>query len=156
MPTTEDGELRRLDTLNLPLDGSLASTGDPIEPYRLLDRDGGVVTPVAAYLRDLRAGGRPATTQRSYAMDLLRWFRFLWSLEIPWEQATRTEARDFCLWLQVVDKPQRPHWRHHGEPLTRPAPRSTAPNALTGKPATGVKYAPRTVTHAESVLRSFY
>src|ERR1019366_8049658 len=32
----------------------------------------------------------------------------------------------------------------------------TAPNALTGKPATGTRYAPSTAAHAESVLRSFY
>lgn len=140
----------------MPAVGSLAATEDPFEPYLLLDPDGQAVAGVSAYLRDLHAGGRPATTVRSYAMDLLRWFRFLWSLEIPWQQATRTEARDFCLWLQVADKPQRPHWRHRGELPTRPASRSTAPNALTGKLAIGAKYAPRTVAHAESVLRSFY
>ena len=89
-------------------------------------------------------------------MDLLRWYRFLWSVEIPWQQATRVEARDFSLWLQVADKPRRPHWRR---PATVPAPspqRAPVPNAVTGKPAASVKYAPSTVAHAESVLRSFY
>lgn len=156
MAIANDAGLRDLDALTVPLVGSLLSTGDPFEPYRLLDRDGGVVTPVATYLRDLNASGRPSTTLRSYGLDLLRWFRFLWSLEIPWKQATRSEARDFCLWLQVADKPRRPHWRHRGELPTRPVPRTAAPNGLTGKPATGAKYAPRTVAHAESVLRSFY
>lgn len=156
MAIANDGELRDLQTLTVPLVGSLTSTGDPFEPYQLLDRDGGVVAPVATYLRDLNASGRSSTTLRSYGLDLLRWFRFLWSLKVPWEQATRTEARDFCLWLGAADKPRRPHWRHRGEPPTRPVPRSTAPNALTGKPAIGAKYAPRTVAHAESVLRSFY
>lgn len=47
------------------------------EPYRLLDPAGTVVEPVAVYLKDLQGIGRPATTQRSYGMDLLRWFRFL-------------------------------------------------------------------------------
>lgn len=140
----------------MPLVGSLASTGDPFEPYRLLDRDGEVVAAVTAYLRDLRACGRPTTTLRSYAMDLLRWYRFLWSVEIPWQQATRVEARDFSLWLQVADKPRRPHWRHPGELSTRRVPQPTAPNSLTGKPAPGAKYAARTAAHAESVLRSFY
>jgi hypothetical protein len=45
-------------------------------------------------------------------MDLLRWFRFLWALGVVWDQATRVEARDFCRWLQIADKPVRPHWRH--------------------------------------------
>ena len=44
-------------------------------------------------------------------MDLLRWFRFLWAVGIGWDRATRVEARDFCSWLQVSDKPVRPHWR---------------------------------------------
>lgn len=156
MATANDGELRDLETLTVPAVGSLAATGDPFEPYLLVDPDAQAVAGVTAYLRDLNTSGRPATTQRSYAMDLLRWFRFLWSLEIPWEQATRTEARDFCLWLQIADKPQRPHWRHQDELSTRTVPRSTAPNALTGKPAIGAKYAPSTVAHAESVLRNFY
>ena len=38
-------------------------------------------------------------------MDLLRWFRFCWAIEVPWDQATRSEARDFCRWLQLADKP---------------------------------------------------
>jgi integrase len=139
----------------VPLVGSVVLTGDPFEPYRLLDRDGKGVAGVTAYLRDLQACGRPTTTLRSYAMDLLRWYRFLWSVEIPWEQATRVEARDFSLWLGVADKPRRPHWRHPGEPPVRRA-LPTAPNALTGKPATGTRYAPSTAAHAESVLRSFY
>jgi hypothetical protein len=41
-------------------------------------------------------------------MDLLRWFRFLWAIGVPWNQATRAEARDFCRWLQVAGKPARP------------------------------------------------
>lgn len=57
------------------------------------------------YLSDLQAIGRPATTQRSYGMDLLRWFRFLWAIDVPWDQATRTEARDFSRWIQITDKP---------------------------------------------------
>ncbi len=152
----DDRALRDLASLTVQSTGSLTTTGDPFEPYRLLDPHGETVTGVTDYLRDVHACGRPATTVRSYAIDLLRWFRFLWSVEIPWEQATRTEARDFCLWLQVTDKPQRPHWRHPDGLPTRSVARSAAPNALTGKPAPGTKYSPRTVAHAESVLRSFY
>ena len=37
------------------------------------------VAPVAVYFAELTACGRPAKTQRSYGMDLLRWFRFLWA-----------------------------------------------------------------------------
>src|SRR5438034_452499 len=80
---------RDLARLVVPRCGLLEATGDPFEPYRLVDAHGVVVGPVAVYLRELQACGRPATTQRSYGMDLLRWFRFLWAAGIGWDQATR-------------------------------------------------------------------
>ena len=98
--------------LVVPLRGSLEATGDLFEPYRLVDAGGAVVAPVAAFFAELQACGRPAATQRSYGMDLLRWFRFLWAVGVGWDQATRVEARDFCRWLQVAGKPVRPHWRY--------------------------------------------
>ena len=55
-----------------------------------------MVVPAAAVFAELAGCGRPATTQRSYGMDLLRWFRFVWVLQVDWDQATRVEARDFC------------------------------------------------------------
>lgn len=111
---------------------------------RLKDGSEATVAPVAAYLRDLQACGRPATTQRSYGMDLLRWFRFLRAAGVDWDQATRTEARDFISWLQVIGKPGRAGGGPGGV------------NSVTGKPVPGVKYAPATVAHCETVLRSFY
>ena len=84
--------------------GSLTVTGDPWEPYRLLDADDVVVDPVAAYFRDLQASGRSAATLRSYGMDLLRWFRFTWAVGVPWSQATRVEACDFSCWIQATQK----------------------------------------------------
>ena len=108
-----DGDVpRELSGLVVPRRGSLEATGDLFEPYRLVDGDGAVVVPVAAFFAELAACGRPATTQRSYGMDLLRWFRFLWAIGVGWDQATRVEARDFCRWLQVAVKPTRPHWRY--------------------------------------------
>ena len=108
-----DGDVpRELSRLVVPLVGSLEATGDLFEPFRLIDGDGVVVGAVTAFFAELQACGRPATTQRSYGMDLLRWFRFLWAVEVGWDQATRVEARDFCRWLQVADKPARPHWRY--------------------------------------------
>ncbi len=89
----------------VPQRGSLEATGDPFVPYRLVDADGVGVLPAAAFFTELAASGRAATTQRSYGMDLLRWFRFLWALGLDWDQATRAEARDFCCWLQVAAKP---------------------------------------------------
>jgi site-specific recombinase XerC len=125
----EDGA-RDLSLLRVLRCGALEATGDLFEQYQVVDADGVVVAPVAAYLRDLQACGRPAATQRSYAMDLLRWFRFLWAVDVGWDQATRVEARDFCRWIQLAGKP--------------------------GGPAAGAGYAPATVAHCETVLRGFY
>ena len=128
------------------------------EPYRLVDGDGAVVVPVAGFFAELAACGRPATTQRSYGMDLLRWFRFLWAIGVGWDQATRVEARDFCRWLQVAVEPTRPHWRHPDDDLARSGRSCSASgvNAVTGKAGRGEHYEAATVAHCETVLRGFY
>jgi integrase len=125
----------------VPAAGRLVQTGDLWEPYYLRDPDGVPVGPVSEYLRELQAAGRPATTQRSYSLALLRWFRFTWAVGMPWNQATRAEARDFCRWLQLADKPARPT-----------AERRTGP----GKRPASTRFAPSTVAHCETVCRSFY
>lgn len=138
--------------------GSLRDTGDPWEPFQLLDPDGAVVGAVRAYLSDLQAGGRRAATQRSYGMDLLRWFRFLWAIGVPWDQATRIEARDFSRWLQIAEKPVWPHWRHETDdpPHTATERAAQAPNPVTAKSAPGPNYGKATRAHSETVLRHFY
>ena len=112
------------------------------EPYYLSGPDGGRVVPVSEFLRDLQATGRPATTQRSYALALLRWFRFTWAVDVPWDQATRIEARDFCRYLQLADKPG-------GQP--------PAAKMVPGKrPASAGRFAPSTVAHCETALIECY
>jgi len=113
--------------LVVPLAGGLQETGDPWEPFRLVDAAGETVIPVACYLRDVQACGRSEATLRSYGMDLLRWFRFCWASGLEWDQVTRSEAADFCRWLTVA-----------------------------GKPGSGGGYAPATAAHCETVLRHFY
>jgi site-specific recombinase XerD len=140
--------------------GSLVATGEVFEPYRLLDGDGGVVEPVAVFFRELQACGRSTGTLRSYGMDLLRWFRFLWAIGICWDRATSVEARDFCRWLQLADKPTGGNWRCRDEggqqTSVTAARRMRSPNAVTGRLGPGVKYAPASVAHCETVLRCFY
>jgi integrase len=82
-------------------------------------------------------------------MDLLRWFRFGWAIDVPWDKATRVEARDFCRWLLLRGKPS---------PATGSATRVTRgePNAVTGRPGPGDRYAVATRAHSETVLRVFY
>jgi site-specific recombinase XerD len=125
----------------VPSAGQLAATRDPCEPYRLLDPTGAVVQAVTDWFADLQAAGRSEATLRSYGLDLLRWFRFLWAVRVPWDRATATEARDFARWLQVAGKPTRPHWRHPDE---------------TSAVSSGKAYAPSVRAHSETVLRGFY
>lgn len=98
----EASESRDLAGLRVPAVGSVAATCSRWEPYQLLDPAGAPVAPATAFFADLLAAGRSDATVRSYGMDLLRWFRFLWALEVVWDRATRVEARDFCRWLAVA------------------------------------------------------
>ena len=85
--------VRDLAALPVPSVGALRATGDPWEPYRIVDAAGEPVAAVAEFFRDLQAAGRSEATLRSYGHDLLRWFRFLWAVRVPWDRATRAEAR---------------------------------------------------------------
>ena len=138
--TEEQDVIRDLAALPVPLAGALQETGDPWEPYRIVDAGGEPVASVAEFFRDLQAAGRSEATLRSYGHDLLRWFRFIWAAGVPWNRATRIEARDFCRWMLVAGKPSRPHWR--------------SPDATSA--ASGEAYAPSVRAHSETVLRCFY
>jgi integrase len=135
---------RDLAGLAVPLVGGLVAADDLWEPFRLVDGDGDAVVAVGEYLRDLQAAGRSAATARSYGMDLLRWFRFLWAVEVAWDRAGRLEARDFCRWLQVAGQPTRGHRRRA---------RDSGPLLWT---AGGTPFSASVRAHSETVLRSFY
>jgi site-specific recombinase XerD len=155
----EEEAERDLAALVVARSGRLEETSSPWEPYRLVDPFGGMVRPVSEFLKELQAAGRSDATQRSYGHDLLRWFRFLWAIEVPWDQATRLEARDFCRWVQVGGKPASARWEPSAAQAPQPAVTAgsaPSPNQVTGKAAPGPKYAPTTAAHGESVLRAFY
>ena len=154
----EENVPRVLSELVVPPSGALKATGNPFEPYRLVDGAGETIGPAAAFFAELVACGRPTTTLRSYGMNLLRWFRFLSALEMVWDQATQVEARDFWRWLQVALKPVLPHWRYSdgGGPGSDATPGADRENPGPGKAPGGDRYAAVTVAHCESMLRGFY
>ena len=77
----------------------------------------------------------------------MRWFRFLWAVEVGWDRATRVEARDFCRWLQVAGQADAPALAHRASRRRRPS----------GRPGgAGRPYAASVRAHSETVLRSFY
>lgn len=155
--------VRDLKNFVLPEIGQLVETRDLWEPCQLLDPFGMPVEPAALYFKDLMTADSSPLTPRSYGMDLLRWWRFLWFFGIEWDRVVREDARDFMLWMKLADKPVRVHWRHRGKDPSKglpPSPRRRltpgVPNSVTGKPTVGKKYALTTRAHCETVLRSFY
>lgn len=70
--------------------GELASL-----PWLVVDAAGREVDPASRYLRDLALGDASPATGRSYAQDLLRWFRLLWLVDVGWEQATPAPVDHF-------------------------------------------------------------
>lgn len=93
----------------------------------LLDVAGEPVREVSDFLASMLASGSSPGSLRSYAMDLLRWWRFLAAVDVPWQRAGQVEARDFVLWMRLVGPPKR---------------------------AGG--YAPATINHALAVVKGFY
>jgi len=157
MGDPESGK-RDLATLVVSDVGRLEATGDRWVPFRLLDANGVVVEPVAAYFAELQAADRRPGTIRSYGHDLLRWWRFLAAVGVDWDRATSIEGRDFARWMMLVDKPVRVHWRYRdGKPeQSEPTDRRSDGTAATGTCPPPGRYAPSTRVHAEAVLRSFY
>lgn len=159
-----DESARDLASLLVPLTGALRATENEWEPYELIDMRGLVEPGVALFLMDLQAAGRRPSTLRSYGMALLRWYRFLWAVDVAWDRASRIEARDFSRWMLIADKPSRVHWRNRGIDVADTASALSAgqrrsagiPNQVTGKPKPGSKYAASVRAHSETVLRTFY
>lgn len=99
----------------------------------MMDESGAVDLVVADYLRSLAAFGATTATLRSYALALLRWWRFLDAVGIQWDQASAVDVRDFVLWMRSA--------------TGFGSPRDSRPS---------LGYAPATINHNLAVLASFY
>ena len=101
---------------------------------------------MSEFLHHMLADDARPSSLRSYAHELLAWFRFLNAIGVAWDTAGRAEARDFALWLKTASKP--------ASSASAPAPGTV--NPLTGKATPGQNYAPRTRRHARGAIWSFY
>ena len=112
---------RDLAALVVPSAGELIATGDRYEPFRLAGPGGAAVELVTAFFRELLAAGCSEATVRSYGMDLLRWFRFIWAAGLAWDQVTQPDARDFSRWLRAGrdGRGYAPAVRAHSETVLR-------------------------------------
>lgn len=124
---------RDISNLVVPEVGQLLEDPSLVSGYGLTDVSGEPITAVAAYLRHTTANDFASTSPRSYALSLLRWFRFLSAIGVGWTAASTTEYIDFVLWMRQAAP------RHGGRARKK-----------------GEGYAPRTINHTTTVLRGFY
>lgn len=134
--------------VRLPQVGSVIRTAEAAPCYAVMDGEGDVIPAVAAYLRDLALSDVSPMTLRSYAHDLLRWWRLLSVLNVAWDRASRTEVEVLIGWMRSADNRQRRRGAGGAAPGTV--------NLVTGKRTLRLGYAPRTINHQLSVLASFY
>ena len=120
---------------DLPRVGSVEPGRGTLPPFVVVDESGTELEPVTRYLRDLALSDMSPLTCRSYGFDLLRWFRVLWALGVPWEKATQSEADVLVGWMRTAANPQRERRRLGGTP-------AGMVNLRTGKLALAAGYAP--------------
>lgn len=133
----------------VPRVGSVIRPRGVHPPYVVLNGYDDEIKPVTAYLRDLALNDCSTLTIRSYGYGLLRWFRLLWLLGVPWEKATESETAILVGWLRAAGNPQR----------LRQVGGASVPgsvNLRTGKKLLSAGYSPRTINHALSVVSGFY
>ncbi len=146
---SSSGEVfRDLQSIRLACWGRVVSV-DGVIPYVVVDPEGRPVEPIRRFLRDFVARGRSGGSVRSYAYGLHRWWRFLHSIDVPWDKATSAEVRDFVLWLGQAKKQRR-------APRTKSAATVGQVNPITRKQYPGDGYGARTIRHSNAVLRCFY
>jgi len=134
---------RDVSQLQLPLLGRVDR--DVSGAWQVFGPDGQPSSAVRRFLSDLSASDCAVSTTRSYAYDLLRWFRFLSAVDVEWRQATRREVRDFVRWFRGAPNPQRDRGKLPGRPAAGTL------NPQSGKAYLSNGYAPRTINHALSV-----
>ncbi|WP_051182739.1 tyrosine-type recombinase/integrase [Nocardia vinacea] len=135
--------------VRLPSIGKVVPGPSALMPWQVLDGAGREVEPIGSYLRDRLIGDVSPLTCRSYAFDLLRWFRVMWAVDVGWEQATEAETAALVGWLRAAQNPQRKRKRRDGLPVG-------AVNPKTGKPIPAAGYAPATIAHNLSAVHGFY
>ncbi len=133
----------------MPVVGRVVDTEEPGVPFTIFDASGQHVEPVSEFMRDFVAGDVSGSSCRSYAYDLLRWWRFLAAVEVRWDRAQRWDVRDLVRWLRTAANPQRRRSRQGALP-----PGSI--NPVTGKLYLAAGYAPATINHQLAVLATFY
>ncbi|MGV9679215.1 tyrosine-type recombinase/integrase [Nocardia sp. NPDC003482] len=135
--------------VTVPRTGSVVPAARAHPPFVVLDHAEVEIVAVTEYLAELALSDSRPLTCRSYAYDLLRWFRFLWVLEVDWTQATQSEVAVMVGWLRTAPNPQRQ--RHSAASAA-----AGTVNFRTGKPTLPAGYSRTTINHALSAVSGFY
>ncbi|MCO4253457.1 hypothetical protein [Pseudarthrobacter raffinosi] len=130
--------------IGLPGIGAVRQNVAGLLPYAVVDEAGREIEVFSVFLRDLVLTDMSPLTVRSYGNDLLRWWRVLELIGVPWDQAGRLEVEVMVGWMRSAVNPQR---RGSGARVMNPR---------TGKRPLAEGYAPATINHALAVLASFY
>lgn len=115
-------------------------------PYRLVFPDSEHEA-ASSFLRDLAASDCSAATLRSYAYDLLRWFRFLHDRFTPWERAERLDVRALVEHMRTAPT---------ANTLRRGPDSPAVINPVTRKRGPGMTFSVNSINHQLTVLSSFY
>jgi hypothetical protein len=99
-----DATSRDIQSIRLPRWGRVA-VGAGAVPWLVFNEEGRAVEPIRRFLIDFVARDNRPGSVRSYAFDLLRWWRWLRVVQVEWDRATSAEVRDFVLWLRVGKEP---------------------------------------------------
>lgn len=135
--------------VELPAVGNVQCVEPPgVVPYGVVV-DGVEVEPISSYLASLVLCDVSPLTVRSYAHDLLRWWKVLAALGVRWDRATREDIEAMVGWIGSAVNPQR---RRSALSVSQPG----LVNLKTGKPVLPAGYAPTTINHALTVVYGFY
>jgi hypothetical protein len=93
--------------IGLPGIGVVRKNAEGLLPYVVVDESGREIEAFSVFLRDLVLTDMSPLTVRSYGNDLLRWWRVLQLLGIPWDQANRAEVEVMVGWMRSAVNPQR-------------------------------------------------
>ena len=76
--------------------GGVHATGSTTLPWVVTDAAEQPIAVIGEFLRDFVACGNSAASCRSYAYDLLRWWRFLATVGVAWDRAERAKCAISC------------------------------------------------------------
>ena len=135
--------------VDVPTVGEVSRRLPPAIPPYVVAVNGEEVAPIVDYLTSLTLSDMSPLTVRSYAHDLLRWWRVLAVVNVDWDRATTSEVELLVGWLRTTPNPQR---RRSNQSTPQPG----TVNIRTGKPLLAKGYAPSTINHALTVISGFY